>query len=360
MKFAIISLTGKSSTQIVEQAKKYFDQADLLDIRNIEIRIDSDQTQVFYDKKPLSAYDCVYVRGSFKYDLLQRSLTKALYHDTYMPIKPESFSLCHNKLLTLLELQKNKISIPTTYFAATSDVAKEIFRDVTYPIIIKVPFGTQGKGVMIADSAEGARSVIDALDAFKQPYILQEYIETGATDLRVLVVGSQVYCMKRIARRGELRANIHRGGRGEACLIDPQTEQIALRSARVVKADICAIDILQGTKPAVIEVNVSPGIQGLTKATNINIADKLAKYLYEATLEFKEQKKKSVQQPLRAIETKDKSAKEIYTSLDIRNGIIRLPKLITGLSGFGMDDDIIVRVSKHKIEILEHKISKGD
>ena len=361
MKLAIIShIKGKGSQAIVEEAKQYFSEAVHLDIRNISVSLHKDKTQIFYGSEPLEDYDCIYLRGSYKYALLNRCFTRSLYHRTYMPIQHHSFTLAHNKLLTLLELQKHNLPIPHTYFAATPDLAKKLIKDVHYPIILKIPEGGLGKGVLVADTEAAAKSMIDALELFKQPYLIQEFIDTKestASDLRVLVVGGKVAgCMKRIASPGDIRSNIHTKGKGVAHTPSPEVEQLALRSAKLIGADICAVDILEGIKPAILEVNLSPGLEGITRYTKTNIANIIAKSLFEQTKRFQQARTKTpnahsfVQEP----------QNESFVTLNIVNGMIKLPKYVTDLSGFTLDDDVIITAKKGKITIDEHAIAKDD
>jgi len=360
MKLGVISLTGRSSNNIAKEGKKYFGESNILDIRKLEVHAAPEGLLVHYDKKLLEGYDCLYIRGSYKYTLLQRSIARSFYQEIYMPIKPSAFELGHNKFLTLLELQRNGIRIPKSYFAVNNKIAKKILDEVNYPIIMKIPYGTQGKGVMFADSKSSASSMLDALEVFKQPYIIQEYIETGATDIRAVIVGNKVIAMRRKATLDELRANIHRGGVGRAVELEPDVEQLAIKSAKAIGAEICAVDILEGTKPSVIEVNLSPGLDGITNATKKNVADIIAKYLYERTVEFKATKgDKSFKKEMKTISFNHKT-KEVMTSLDIKNGMIRLPKFVTDVSGFGADDDVIINIGKKKIEIKENKIKKDE
>jgi glutathione synthase/RimK-type ligase-like ATP-grasp enzyme len=144
MKIAIISLNGKSSKMIAEECKSYFSKVDLLDLRNFEVQVNG-RVKVANCQKDLEEYDCIYIRGSYKYALLQRSITRALSHDVYLPIRSNAFTLGHDKFLTLLELQKNNISIPRTHFAATTKIAKKIIDEVEFPVIMKVSEGTHGK-----------------------------------------------------------------------------------------------------------------------------------------------------------------------------------------------------------------------
>ncbi len=362
MKLAIISLGGESAKNILKEAKTYFKKTDLLNLKETEVHVDSKKIQVLYKEKPIEDYDCIYIRGSYKYSLLQRSLTRALHHKTYMPINPAAFTIGHNKFLTLLELQKNKIPLPKTYLAATTKAAKKLLEKIHYPIIMKIPEGTHGKGVMFADSESSARSMIDTLEIFKQPYILQEYVETGATDIRTIVAGDKVIaCMKRKAPLTEMRANIHAGGKGQPYELDYDTEQIAIKAAHAIGAEICAIDILEtGKKSMVIEINLSPGLKGITSVTKKNIAKDIAKFLAKETKQFIASAQKTgyskIMQELELESKNNKETKEILTSLNVKEGIIKLPKIISKISKLKSDDEVIIKIDKGKIEIKKHEI----
>jgi len=158
--------------------------------------------------------------------------------------------------------------------------------------------------------------------------------------------------MKRKAESGEGRANIHRGGKGEACELDSRTKKIALQAAKAVGVDICGVDLLEGVEgPLVIEVNVSPGIQGITAVTKVDVADKIAKFLHKKAIEshesIKSDNKKKVFHDL-GIDTADK---EIVTSLDFRGERILLPPLVTKVGKFNDKDEVVFRVGKKYLEI---------
>ena len=363
MKLAIISLGGKSSLDILNASKKYFKETKHINIKEIDVQGTSQELTVNYKGKPLEEYDCVLIRGSFRYALLQRAIAMALQDKTYLPLKPTSFTLGHDKLLTLLALQKNKVSIPTTHLAATTDKAKIILENVNYPIILKIPSGTQGKGVMFADSKESAKTVLDTLEVFKQPYIIQEYIETDATDVRAIVAGKKVIAaMRRRAAAGEMRANIHMGGVGEPYELNYDLEQMAIQSAKAVKADICAVDILESKdKSVVIEVNLSPGLQGIQAATKKNVADKIAKFLAKETEKSKEGKTSTdYDQMMKELDISKVENQEIITNLNIKAGIIKLPDIATKITRFTPDDEVSMILNQGFLEIKKHEIEKEE
>jgi len=356
MKLAIISLTSGSSKMIAEKAKSFFKEVDMLDIRRIEIHLGSGkEPQIVYEGNPLKDYDCIYCKGSSKYAPLGRGITSAMKDKCYMPLSPEAFTIGHDKFLTLIDLQKAGVNIPKTYLAGTVREAKKIIEKSHFPAIIKIPSGTHGKGVMFADSAESAKSILDTLEVFKQPYIIQEYVETGATDIRALVLGDHVVAsMQRKASKGELRANIHAGGKGKKITLDPDTEYIAVKSANVINADICAIDILKGLRAYVIEVNVSPGIQGLTEATKMDIAHKMAEFLYEKTKEYKAMR--THKDYKKVINELDEKEDEFLANLSVKAGIIKLPESVTKATKFKPDDEVVIKVEKGKVVIKKHDI----
>jgi len=213
MRAALISLGSKSSEWTAEAMRKHFDEVDELDLKDMEINISGKKSEVLYQGKPIINYDCIFAKGSFRYAPLLRSLTSLLKNKCYMPLSASSFTIGHDKLLTQLRLQKHNIPMPKTYLAATTYAAKQILEKVNYPIIMKFPQGTQGKGVLVADSYASASSMLDALTALNQPFLIQEFVDTGGTDVRAIVVGDKVVAaMKRKADIKEARANIHAGG----------------------------------------------------------------------------------------------------------------------------------------------------
>ena len=349
-----MSLGSKSSLMIIEAMRNYFDSVDNIDLRDVEVNLGVGKLDVMYEGRALPQYSCIYARGSFRYSTLLRAVTRTLYMSSYMPIKAETFTLGHDKLLTHLALQHFNIPMPMTYLASSTRAAKKILNEVAYPIILKFPHGTQGKGVMFAESYAAASSMLDALFALKQPFLIQEYIETGGVDVRAFVVGDKVVAsMKRKAVKGELRANIHAGGTGEACVLDERTKRIAIDTSISVGADICAVDMLESAKgPLVIEVNLSPGLQGITKATSINVADKIAKFLFEKSQIFSARDRDEA--TLKIFEDLGLSgdiAQQIITNLDFRASRILLPKIVTDIAKFGEKDEVVLKVEKGKLVV---------
>lgn len=363
MKAALISLGSKSSLMIFKAMKKYFSLVDDIHLKNIEVNLASGKLDVLYEGKALDKYDCIYTRGSFRYAPLLRSITRALAPTTYMPIKADTFTIGHDKLLTHLALQHYKIPMPTTYLSSSPLAAKKILKKINYPIILKFPTGTGGKGVMYAESFAAASSMLDALETLRQPFLIQEYVETGGTDIRAIVVGDKVVAsMKRKAILGEERANIHVGGKGETCMLDSHAKKIAVDTAQSIGAEICAVDMLESTKgPVVIEANLSPGLQGITEATKIDVAGKIARYLYERAKQFIESGKKVGTKEIfeeLGIKKEGKPAQQIITNLDIRSERILLPKLITDITKFDDKEELVITAKEGQLSIKKFVVEK--
>jgi len=351
-KYSIAVLTlkkagGGSAEKIADEASKLFSRAEVFLLSQLEIGAGKG-TGIFCDSKNLKDFDCVYLRGSYAYARFLTAATMSL--KAYMPIRPETFVIAHDKFLTLLALQKAGIEIPVSYLVYTTKAARELLDKIHYPIVFKLPLGTHGKGVMFAESKESASSIIDTLSRVaKYPLIMQEYIETGATDIRALVIGKKVFAMKRIAKKGELRAGIHTGATAEPYELDYDTKHMAIKAAKVIGADICAVDIMKkGEKAVVIEVNVSPGIEGISKALKKNIAKEIALFLAERT---KEKKLEEEEKHYAALKEELEPVKEILTNLDIKGEIIRLPPAITRTAKIMPTDEVIIKIEKGKISI---------
>ncbi|MBT4824944.1 RimK family alpha-L-glutamate ligase [Candidatus Woesearchaeota archaeon] len=357
MNAAVISLGSVSSKWTLEAMEKYFDKVDKIDIRELEVKLGGKKIEVLYKNEPLGEYDCIYAKGSHKYAQILRAITAAYSKSCYMPIVSSAFTLGHNKLLTQMKLQELGIPMPLAYLTPTTAAAKKLLKAINYPIVMKFPEGTHGKGVMFADSFASANSMLDALTTLNQPFIIQEYVETGGSDIRAFVIGDKVVAsIERKADVEEKRANIHSGGSAEPIELDSHTKKIAVRASQALGCGISGVDLLLGVKgPMIIEINLSPGLQGISKATNLNIADKIAKHLYEnaAKLKLERESKVKTSDILNecGIDTDFDAPKEIITNLSIRGKRIVLPEIITNLSDFDEKNEVVIHAKKGRVII---------
>lgn len=358
MKAAVISLGSKSSKWTAKAMKNYFRTVDELNIKDIEVQLGGKEPVILHKGKPMEEYDCIYAKGSFRYAALLRSITSIIGHKTYVPIEESAFTTVHDKLLTQLKLQQSGIPMPTTYLSATPDAGKKVLEKMNYPVIMKFPQGTQGKGVMFAESYAAASSMLDALTALKQPFLIQEYIETSGVDTRIIVVGEEIVAsMKRIASGDEKRSNLHAGGKAEVYQPDAYTKKIAIETAKAIGAHVCGVDILESIKgPVVLEANISPGLQGITEVTKIDIPEKIAKFLSKKTKEFMESKKTTGAKKIMQEVSSAGKEKEIITNVDFRSNRILIPQVISQESKIKDTDDAVFKVKEGKIIIEKFEV----
>ncbi|MFT4244377.1 MAG: ATP-grasp domain-containing protein [Candidatus Woesearchaeota archaeon] len=357
LKLGLICMSSVSSQMIVEEAKKHFSQVDLIDIRKVEIMMNNKQTKVLYDGKELEKYDCLYLKSSHRYAELMYGLTEIFKDDTFIPLQAQAHLLAHNKFLTHLTYAQNKIlKMPDTYYAAKISETKNFLQTLNYPIILKFPSGTHGKGVIFSESSKSARSMVDALDVFKQPLIVQDYINIES-DIRVIVTGNRIAgSMRRIAAGGEIRANAHMGGNAEPYVVTSQIKEMCLEAAKKIGAKICAVDIIESDYgPLILEVNTSPGLQKITEVTKKNIAGEIAQYLFEETSKIKESKDKIQSRDLMGqVGIEEIGERDFQVDLVIRNGKIVLPEFVSRMSSFRDEEEVTLKITDDKIEILKN------
>ena len=354
LKFGLVSLGSVSSNMILEEAKKFFDVVDDIDLRKIEINLDK-TTKVLYDGQPLPYYDCMYIKGIYRYASLLYGLTEIYKNKCFIPVDSNAHIIAHNKFMTHLFFSSSEsLKMPATYYAAKISETKTFLKGLNYPIILKFPSGTHGKGVIFTESYTSASSMIDALDIFKQPAIVQDYINIKS-DIRVIVAGSKVVgSMRRTACQGEVRANAHMGGNAEPFVVTPKIKAMALEATKKLKAGICAVDLIESDYgPLILEVNTSPGLQKITEVTKKNIAYELAKYLYEETVKITEGKNKIVAKDVMTdLGVAEIGSRDFEAELVVKNGKIVLPEFAFKLSNFKENEDVVYKISENKIEIV--------
>ena len=188
-----------------------------------------------------------------------------------------------NKVRTLQIMNRKNIPIPQTVFSIDpQNIDEQIELLGGPPVIIKLQEGTQGLGVILAESKKSAKSIIDTFYNMNASILLQEYVEeSNGEDIRAIVVGNKVVAaMKRIGETGDFRSNIHRGGTGELVELTEKEKRIALRATKYLSLPVAGVDMIRSKKGAMlIEVNASPGLQGVEAYTKVNVAEHIIKYL---------------------------------------------------------------------------------
>lgn len=199
-----------------------------------------------------------------------------------------AISRSRDKLRSLQLLSRKGIGMPITGYASSPDDVQDLIKIASgAPLVIKLLEGTQGIGVVLAETKKAAESVIEAFMGLKANIMVQEFIrESDGADIRCFVVGDKVVgAIKRQAKEGEFRSNLHRGGVASKVKITPEERQTAVKAAKVMGLNVAGVDIIRSDKgPLVLEVNSSPGLEGIEKATNIDIAGEIIQFIEKNAL----------------------------------------------------------------------------
>lgn len=194
-----------------------------------------------------------------------------------------AISRSRDKFRSLQLLARKGIPMPRTSFAQSPDDTEDLIRMVGgAPLVIKLLEGTQGKGVILADSQQSAVSIINAFKEMSANILVQEYIEESrGTDIRCFVIGDKVVAaIKRQAKEGDFRANVHQGGKAIKVKLSPEERAIAVCAAKTMGLKVAGVDLIRSNHgPLVLEINSSPGLEGIEKATHVNIAAKIIQYI---------------------------------------------------------------------------------
>ena len=260
-------------------------QTTILDPLQFTLSISKDAPQILHKGNKVN-FDAVLPRIGHSITSHGVALLKQFEQlDVYTVNASEGIRQSRNKLLAAQILGRNKVPIPkTAYVRNINDVERAIDLVGGLPVVIKVSEGTQGRGVYLRHLYKDAIGLVSALLDLDHEVLIQQYIhESHGTDIRVLVVGDKVVaCMRRRARGREFRSNFHLNGTVESIDLPPKFEEIALRAARVLGLNIAGVDLLEGKNgPLVLEINSSPGLEGIEMASGVNVAEKIIDFLEE-------------------------------------------------------------------------------
>lgn len=287
MKIAVLATNPDlySNIRLMEAGQERGHQMHFISIRDCYMDITARKPEIRYrGGEVLSKFDAVIprIRPSLSFYgnavLRQFEMQKA-----YLLNGPIAIGRAQDKLRTMQLLCSHDIDIPRTAFASSPLDTKDMIKTVGgAPVVIKLLEGTQGKGVVLAETAKAAESVINAFKSLKANILVQEFIkESAGTDLRCFVVGNKVIAaMERRAAEGEFRANIHLGGKGFKVKITPAERAISVAAAKTVGLKVCGVDIIRSNSgPKVLEVNASPGLEGVEAATGKDIAGMMIEHI---------------------------------------------------------------------------------
>ncbi len=287
MKIAILSRKYDlySTRRLVEAANKHGHQADVIDTLRCYMNITSSKPTIHYKGNELPHYDAVVPRIGASITFYGAAVVRQLEMMNVFCVNDSvAITRARDKLRCLQLLSKKGIGLPITGFAHSLDEIKDLIKMVGGPpLIIKFLEGTQGIGVVLVETSKAARSVIEAFLGLKVNILVQEYIkEAAGVDIRCFVVGGEVVAaMKRQSQSAEeFRSNLHRGGEAISIEITEEERTMAIRAAHIMGLNVAGIDMLRSQRgPLIIEVNASPGIEGIEKATKKDVAGSIIEFI---------------------------------------------------------------------------------
>ncbi len=286
MKIAILSREPRSysTKRLVQAAKQRGHTPRVLDTLGFAIMLESDNPDLAYKGRRIPAFDAVIPRIGASITYFGTAVVRQFEQMSIFCANPAPAIVnSRDKLRSLQILSRHGIGLPPTEFVrSTGDILPAVERLGGAPVIVKVLEGTQGKGVMLADSAKVAEAIFETLASAKVNVLIQRYIaESKGTDVRAIVIGDEVVAaMRRRGAPGEFRSNVHKGGSTEAFELNDQFRETALRAAQVSGLRVAGVDMLESNEgPQVMEVNSSPGLQGIEKATGVDVAGAIIDYV---------------------------------------------------------------------------------
>lgn len=286
MKICILSRNPRlySTKRLVEAAEKRGHAVQVVDPLLCYMNITSQRPSVHYREKTLDDFDAVIPRiGASVTFYASAVLRQFEMMGVYCLNESVAISRSRDKLRALQLLSRKGLGLPVTAFAHSTKMKQDVIRIVGgAPLVLKLVEGTQGKGVVLADTDSAAESLIEAFRTLDAYFLVQEFIgEAKGADIRCFVVGQKVVAtMMRKARPGEFRANLHRGATAQAVRLTPEERKAALRAAKIMGLNVAGVDILRSNHgPLILEVNSSPGLEGIERASQKDVSNLMIEYI---------------------------------------------------------------------------------
>jgi ribosomal protein S6--L-glutamate ligase len=266
-----------STARLVEEGEKRGHKMEVIDPLKCDIIIEKEKPTIFYKDRYLDYVDAIIPRIGASVTFYGCAVVRQFeMMGVFTIVASDAIQRSRDKLKSLQRLSKAGIGMPKTVFTNYSRDVEEVIDHVGgTPVIIKLLEGTQGLGVVLAETKNAAESVLEAFNGLQARVIVQEFIkEADGADLRALVVDGQVVgAMKRQGKEGEFRSNLHRGGSANIIKLNHDELKLAMNASRALKLPVCGVDMLQSSRgPLLLEVNSTPGLEGIEAATGRNIA----------------------------------------------------------------------------------------
>ena len=288
MKIAILSQDSSlySTRRLKEAGETQGHQMRVIPYLRCYMNITSSRPSIIFNGSPLENFDAVIPRIGASRTFYGTAVVRQFeVMGVFSANESQAISRSRDKLRCMQILAREGVGLPVTGFAhATQDIDGLIETVGGAPLVIKLLEGTQGIGVVLAETYQAAKSVIEAFRGLDANILVQEYIkEAGGADLRCFVVGGKVIAaMKRQGAKGEFRSNLHRGGNAEKINLSVEERTTAIKAAKAMGLNVAGVDLLRSNHgPVVMEVNSSPGLEGIEKATKIDVAGKIIEYIVQ-------------------------------------------------------------------------------
>ena len=286
MKIALLARNPKlySHKRLVEAAETRGHEIQVIDTLKVVMNVATHKPVMSYMGEALTGFDAVIPRIGASITFFGTAVLRQFEVMGVYPLNESvAISRSRDKLRSLQLLARKGVGLPVTAFAHMSAKPEEIIDMVGgAPVVIKLLEGTQGIGVVLGETETAAESMIQAFGGLKANILVQEFIkEAGGTDIRCLVIGDKVVAaMKRTGKEGDFRSNLHRGGSAKMVKITPEERSTAVRSAKIMGLNVAGVDLLRANHgPVVMEVNSSPGLEGVEAASGIDVAGKIIEYI---------------------------------------------------------------------------------
>lgn len=286
MKIGILSRNANlySTKRLVEAIETKGHEAKVIDHLKCDIVIEQDKPTIFYKGEQLSDLDAVIPRIGASVTFYGTAVVRQFeMMNIFSAVESQALVRSRDKLRSLQILAKAGVGLPKTVFTNYSKEVDKLIDSVGgAPLIVKLLEGTQGYGVVLAPTKKAAQSIIEAFHSMKARVIVQEFIkESKGADIRAFVVNGKVAgAMKRQGKEGEFRSNLHQGGSGSLIKLSKKEREAALTAAQAMGLPIAGVDMLQSERgPLILEVNSSPGLEGIEKSTGKDIAGNIIKYV---------------------------------------------------------------------------------
>jgi ribosomal protein S6--L-glutamate ligase len=286
MKLAILSCGPRSysTRRLREAAVQRGHKVLVLNTLKFAIDLERGAPDLYFRQKQLSQYDAVLPRIGASITYFGTAVVRQFEQmDVFCANSSAGISNSRDKLRSLQILSKHRIGIPqTTFVRDKKDVLPAIARVGGAPVIIKLLEGTQGIGVLLAETVKSAEAIIELLQSQKQNILIQKFVaESKGRDVRAFVVGDQVVgAMRRVAQGQEFRSNVHRGGLTEPVVLNEEYRETAVQAAQILGLRVAGVDLLESKSgPQIIEVNSSPGLEGIERCTQLDIAGSIIDYI---------------------------------------------------------------------------------